>query len=87
VTDAKLLPPLAQIGRALPEWRVSLDAHTKNGKLRLCLWSRRQKVVGLWRPSTEAAIEAAIEKILEHPGLMADFPEFEALRDVRAEAP
>jgi hypothetical protein len=72
---------LMRLARAVPDWRVSVDVNAKNGKFRIHLWCRRQKIVGLWRETLNEAIEAAIWKITEHEGIMADFPELEALRE------
>lgn len=73
---------LIQIARTIPTWRVAVDVNEKSGKFRLCLWHHPHKVVGLWRDTIGEATEAALEKIVAHPGMMADFREFAGLRPI-----
>lgn len=73
---------LSKIGTALPNWKVSVDAHSKSGKFRICIRRHNHKVVGLWRDSVEEACLAGVEKIVNHPGITADLPELLALKQV-----
>lgn len=75
---------LSQIARLLPAWRVSVEVDAKSGKFRLLLWRHNHKVAGLWRETIEAAVDAGIEKILEHPRMTLDLPDLRQIEEVRS---